>query len=208
MIEAEQDVGGVKESIKNTMKYMGHVGIVPKLHPLTSRLLVWLSGGSPVQAVSDVIADTVKEFEDVAPEGKTDPRAVSFLAKCMNLEAAKKIARIHTLDACGSNIAAGSDTTGISLSMILWYLYKTPEKLAKLRNEIDGLQATGQVSDPVTWAESQKMPYLQAVIKESLRMHPAVGTILARTVPVGGAEISDYYFPAGVGPSVRDTKSG
>lgn len=41
------------------------------------------------------------------------------------------------------------------------------------------------------------MPYLQAVIKEALRLHPATGLPLWRVVPEGGAEISGQYFPAG-----------
>ncbi|KAK5723190.1 hypothetical protein LTR17_013910 [Elasticomyces elasticus] len=40
------------------------------------------------------------------------------------------------------------------------------------------------------------MPYLQAVIKEALRVHPAVGQPLSRLVPPGGAEIAGRYFPA------------
>lgn len=130
--------------------------------------------------------------------GKPDPRAESFLTKLMSLEAAKEITRLHTWDSCGSNIAASTDTTSISLSSIMWNLYKNPEKLAKLRAEIDEGQGTGQVSDPVTWVESQKLPYLQAVIKESLRMHSAVGTTLARTVPPGGVELSGQHFAPGV----------
>jgi cytochrome P450 len=35
------------------------------------------------------------------------------------------------------------------------------------------------------------MPYLQAVMKEALRMHPATGLPLERVVPAGGASICD-----------------
>lgn len=48
------------------------------------------------------------------------------------------------------------------------------------------------------------MSYLQAVIKEALRMHPAVGTILARTVPEGGAHLAGCYFPAGVSGIIHE----
>ncbi|KAK3112406.1 hypothetical protein LTR53_011353 [Teratosphaeriaceae sp. CCFEE 6253] len=53
------------------------------------------------------------------------------------------------------------------------------------------------MGDPVTFQQAQQMPYLQAVIKEALRVHPAVGQPLSRIVPPGGAEIAGRYFPAG-----------
>lgn len=43
--------------------------------------------------------------------------------------------------------------------------------------------------------EAQNLPYLQAVIKEALRLHPASGLPLGRVVPKGGAEIAGHYFP-------------
>lgn len=100
--------------------------------------------------------------------------------------------------ACGSNIEAGSDTTAVTLSSALYLLYSNPDKLAKLRKEIDIKAAEGSISDPLTFQEAQNMTYLQAVMKETLRLHPAVGTILPRIVPRGGIELSGHYFPAGV----------
>ncbi|OBT85445.1 hypothetical protein VE02_06176 [Pseudogymnoascus sp. 03VT05] len=41
------------------------------------------------------------------------------------------------------------------------------------------------------------MSYLQAVIKESLRLHPATGLPLARVVPAAGAVIAGTRFPGG-----------
>lgn len=42
------------------------------------------------------------------------------------------------------------------------------------------------------------MKYLQACIKEALRLHPATGLPLERVVPRGGVVLSGTYFPAGV----------
>lgn len=42
------------------------------------------------------------------------------------------------------------------------------------------------------------MPYLQACIKEGLRMHPATGLPMGRVVPKGGATIANVYFPENV----------
>lgn len=41
------------------------------------------------------------------------------------------------------------------------------------------------------------MPYLETVIKEAFRMHPAVGQLLERYVPKGGVILEDVFLPEG-----------
>lgn len=57
----------------------------------------------------------------------------------------------------------------------------------------------GRGSDEMlSFQEAQKLPYLQACIKEGLRMHPATGLPMVRVVPKGGSTIAGRYFPAKV----------
>jgi cytochrome P450 len=123
-----------------------------------------------------------------------------FLSKLLRLHAdnPEKITMSDVFMACMTNIGAGSGTTGISLSSVIYYLCKNPEAMRKLRGEIDEMTERGEISDPVTFGQAQKMPYLQAVLKEALRMHPATGLPLGRVVPDGGAMIAGKIFPAGV----------
>lgn len=91
-----------------------------------------------------------------------------------------------------SMIFAGSDTTAISLSSIFYHLITNPDKHKKLMDELDDAVKEGRAGTEngiVTWQESQKLPYLDAVIQESLRMHPAPGLIMERIVPKQGIEI-------------------
>jgi cytochrome P450 len=97
-----------------------------------------------------------------------------------------------------SNIFAGSDTTAISTRAIIYYLLKNPSTLQKLREEIDQRRQDGKLSDLVTLSEADDMPYLQAVMYEALRLHPAVGMSLPRIVPEGGCEVGGVFLPAGV----------
>lgn len=108
-----------------------------------------------------------------------------------------------TMGGCGANMGAGSDTTSISLSATFYNIIKNARVHAKLRAELDDAHARGVLSDPPSFAETQNLPYLQAVLKEALRIHPAVGLCLWREVPAGGATICGTYFPAGTNVGVN-----
>ena len=68
-------------------------------------------------------------------------------------------------------IVAGSDTTKTVLSSLFFYLLRSPEKLAKLREEIDRFYPQGEA---VSSKHFQEMGYLDACINEALRLSPAV----------------------------------
>lgn len=96
---------------------------------------------------------------------------------------------------------AGSETTAISLSSVFYFLLRNPRTLDKLMAEIDDAARSGVFSDYesglVTWHESQTLPYLDAVVKEAFRLHPAAGLLLERIVPEGGIEIAGEFVPGG-----------
>ncbi|GKT59762.1 pisatin demethylase [Colletotrichum tofieldiae] len=96
-----------------------------------------------------------------------------------------------------TNVIAGSDTTAVSLSSVIYHLSKFPEKKKKLEDEIASAQREGRASNPITYAEAIKLPYLSAVINEAMRMHPATGFILERVVPKGGVMLHDVHLNEG-----------
>jgi cytochrome P450 len=67
--------------------------------------------------------------------------------------------------------------------------------LAKLCEEIASAKEAGKVSSPITFQEARALPHLDAVIKESLRLHPAAGFTYPRVVPRGGMSLAGRYFP-------------
>ncbi|ROW03625.1 hypothetical protein VPNG_07148 [Cytospora leucostoma] len=96
---------------------------------------------------------------------------------------------------------AGSETTAISLGAVFYYLLRSPHAMGRLRAEIDGAGREGAFADNetglVTWYESQKLPYLDACVKEAFRLHPAAGLPLERIVPPQGAKIAGRFVPGG-----------
>lgn len=77
--------------------------------------------------------------------------------------------------------------------------------------EIEQFDKAGLLSAHVSYEECLQMPYLQAVMKEAMRMHPGIGFPLERYVPAGGANLCGVDLApgtiVGVNPHVimRDT---
>jgi cytochrome P450 len=67
---------------------------------------------------------------------------------------------------------AGSDTTSLTATFTLLLLLNNQEKLWELRAEID--LAFPSQDDTITFAKTQDLPYLNAVINESMRIMPII----------------------------------
>ena len=79
---------------------------------------------------------------------------------------------------------------------IAYYLAANPEVQHKLQEELDA--ALGGVDDPViSYEQAKRLPYLEAVINEGLRIHSTSGLGLPREVPPGGLTVCGRYFPEG-----------
>ncbi|KAF7373203.1 Cytochrome P450 [Mycena sanguinolenta] len=87
-------------------------------------------------------------------------------------------------------IVAGSDTSATVLSNTFFFLLSHPESYDRLQSEIDEAFPPGD-KDPTDTALLSNLPYLTAVIKESLRLLPPVATSLQRA-PTVGTGISSF----------------
>ena len=97
-----------------------------------------------------------------------------------------------------TNVFAGSDTTAIALRAVIYFLCKNPQCMKALVDQIDHAEKEGQLSSPISYKEATTaLPYLNAVLKESMRLHPSVGLLMERHVPRGGIEIDGHYLKEG-----------
>lgn len=79
--------------------------------------------------------------------------------------------------------------------MTILSLITTPSAYACLLNEIREAKSTA--SSPISWAHTQQLPYLQAVVREGLRMWPPVGGLGYKLVPPEGDYINGFFVPGG-----------
>jgi benzoate 4-monooxygenase len=102
-----------------------------------------------------------------------------------------------------TQLIAGSDTTSNSSCALLYHVVKTPGVLEKLQKELDAAIPDDNtlVADYET---IRNLPYLEAVILETLRHHSTSGIGLPRQVPPEsqGVHIRGHFFPPGTVLSV------
>ncbi|KAF7556158.1 hypothetical protein G7Z17_g1634 [Cylindrodendrum hubeiense] len=95
---------------------------------------------------------------------------------------------------------AGSDTTAMAMVNVMYYLLKHPDILKKLREEVDAVVDADEVVTP--YDKVKHLPYLQAVLNESLRISPPVVFSLPRKTPAEGYQISSEFIPGNTSVSI------
>ncbi|KXJ85126.1 cytochrome P450 [Microdochium bolleyi] len=215
-LDAGQDIGRLMAFLDHGTHLAAIIGVYASMRqllmPLSDKLGEWRGLSS-----TDLLKFTVGQIQHYCGDGdnSTTKSSVSEIEEGLRGTTvqepfAAKFCRRHNEDpesmpmqeiisTCLGNMFAGSDTTGISLSACIFYLLKNPACLEELRQEVDAIQNTCEVADRgyIRFSSAQKMPYMQAVIKEAPRLHPAVALPLERIVPAGGATIAGTFFPEG-----------
>ncbi|KAK0587481.1 hypothetical protein LWI29_023626 [Acer saccharum] len=89
--------------------------------------------------------------------------------------------------------AAGTDTTSSTLEWAMTELIRNPEALSKARLELE--QTIGK-GNQIEESDISRLPYLQAIVKETFRLHPPVPLLLPRKAS-SDFEICSYNVPEG-----------
>jgi cytochrome P450 len=94
-------------------------------------------------------------------------------------------------------IAAGFDTLGMTLSACLAHIAKTPGCQKLLHAELDKARNNGILDIVPSYDQTATLPYLQACLKESMRLTSVIGVSLPRIVPPSATVIDGHAIPAG-----------
>ncbi|TKA26013.1 hypothetical protein B0A50_05525 [Salinomyces thailandicus] len=90
---------------------------------------------------------------------------------------------------------AGSTTTAIAMTNVLYLLLANPACMARLREEIEESLDEDDVVAP--YEKVKYLPYLRACLDESMRVWPPTSHPLLRATPPEGANILGEYIPGG-----------
>jgi cytochrome P450 len=113
----------------------------------------------------------------------------SFVESGLSRDEVESEALIH--------MVGGTDTTATALRSAVFFVASNAATYQRLQAEIDAVVQERHLSpsDIVPCAHARAMPYLQAVIKEALRMWPPVMGLMARSSPKDDT-VCGMYVPA------------
>jgi cytochrome P450 len=97
-------------------------------------------------------------------------------------------------------IVAGSETTATALTGGTYYLLKNPCVLKKLQDEVRGAFAK---AEDMSIASLARLPYLNLVLRETMRIYPPAPGTFARKTGSTGEIISGHWVPPNVSFSHR-----
>ncbi|CAL5371105.1 unnamed protein product [Camellia sinensis] len=89
--------------------------------------------------------------------------------------------------------AAGTDTTSNTVEWAMAELLQNPETLKKAKAELEQTIGKGKL---VEESDISRLPYLQAIVKETSRIHPPVPFLIPRKVETD-VEVCGYIVPQG-----------
>lgn len=107
--------------------------------------------------------------------------------------------------AATSAVGAASDTMSCALQSFVYFMIRHPNAWERVCGEIEqAQQKQGLFRDRIVkFADAQKLPFLQACIKEALRLFGPVPMTLPRLAPPGGLAIGNKHFPEGTIVSIN-----
>ncbi|KZT21967.1 cytochrome P450 [Neolentinus lepideus HHB14362 ss-1] len=207
--EAKEIIGAWADMVKAGLSEMTFFAeVVLRAFPfLLSLPLEALEAQSKIKKICDKLARKLIDNAqwDTASSGNKGP-SFNFLGLMMRASGEGRMTTQETIDNLASLVMAGYSTTAGTLDFLLYELARSPERQQKLRDE---LLAFGREPSYDDLMNPDRLPYLDAVVKEGIRMYPAAvhnaritteDDVLPLGTPVrmpSGEVIRELHLPAG-----------
>lgn len=159
------------------------IGILPQLKPYAKYFPdPFFSKG--MKAIENLAGIAVARVNERLARPDTD--RVDLLARLMEGrdESGNKLGREELTAEALTQLIAGSDTTSNTSCALLFHCLQHPEVIRKLQQELDNALPTNEVP---TFSQVKDLPYLDSVIKETMRIHSTSSLGLPRIIPLAPA---------------------
>ncbi|KAH8893606.1 cytochrome P450 [Thozetella sp. PMI_491] len=191
-LTAKGDVGGSIQLIRDRFNHWGWWSSIPQMERLVYRNPIAMR---QKRAPSSMVAAAVAKLTARAGQSQNEDANTDLLQRF--LESSKESPQI--LDNAGvvgmlmSTISGAGDTTATTVTAVLYNLLRNPDSLRKLEEEL----SRADLPEIPQFEQVARLPYLNAVIRESMRTFSTPTWPIERLVPAGGITIAGMFFPEG-----------
>lgn len=118
----------------------------------------------------------------------------------------------HLHDTTNMILAAGFETTGFALTTATYHILSQPSVLARLQHELRAIphssshSLSSSASTQLSWPTLSKLPYLSAIIKESLRLSLGASARLPRVNKHEEMRYGSWVIPKGTAASMSHAR--
>ncbi|RLN33760.1 cytochrome P450 78A5-like [Panicum miliaceum] len=148
-----------------------------------------------VQKVEVFVGKIIQEHrERRAGGGVADEITGDFVDVLLGLEGDDKMSDSDMIAVLWEMIFRGTDTVAILMEWIMARMVLHPDIQAKAQAELDAVVGRGRgVAD----ADVASLPYIQCIVKETLRMHPPGPLLSWARLSIHDAHVGGHLVPAG-----------
>ena len=217
MLEKGADIAEIRDSPSAPPKYAPAVEVLNRRGEVSAAIgcMPWLRPYAQyfpdpfftkgVQAIKDLAGIAIARVKNRLDEAeKGDITRKDLLARLMEGkdENGGPMGRGELTSEALTQLIAGSDTTSNSMCSLLYHVLSTPGVIEKLQQELDD-HLREDIAIP-EYEQIKDLPYLDQVIKETLRIHSTSSLGLPRVIPPHnpGIELNGHFFPSGTVLSV------
>ncbi|KAF2848656.1 cytochrome P450 [Plenodomus tracheiphilus IPT5] len=149
--------------------------------------------GNAVGTIKKVARDLIKEKRAKLERGEAKDSDTDILSVALSSGGFTDEDLVNQLM---TFLAAGHETTASALTWAIYCLCRHPDVQSKLRAELRAeLPALRDRNTPISSTEIDRLPYLNAVLQETLRIFPPVPLTLRETAQ--DTTIQSHFIPAG-----------
>ncbi|XP_008787550.2 cytochrome P450 78A5-like isoform X2 [Phoenix dactylifera] len=117
-----------------------------------------------------------------------------FVDVLLDLEKEETLSDSDMVAVLWEMIFRGTDTVAILLEWIMARMVLHPDIQSKVQSEMDAVVGNSRL---VSDSDIPNLPYLQSVVKESLRMHPPGPLLSWARLAIHDVHVGDHFIPAG-----------
>jgi cytochrome P450 len=178
--------------LDKTMSPLGMLWLMPAFQRDLGPLTGWASLKRAIAAADESIYGIIAEARAAAGRGPGRTDVLSMLMAAVD-EEGKPMTDQELRDELVTLLLAGHETTATALAWAVEEIVRRPEVLEKILAEIRAAPPAGGAGVPP--AVTAPLPYLDAAIKEVLRVRP-LSTLVSRIV-AAPIKLREYDIPAG-----------